>query len=182
MILVYSRSETHPFFLNLLRREARVFLPIPQCQLFLLHAHGHLSKSQLLERLGLSDGFYRRAEALIKMLPSLVKLFDVNCYGDLSIMRARDRAFYEVAKAAYLTIFTKTEVPPPTFPRLDPPGGSATDVVLVDNFIDYVTWRDRGEWVFLAVPRPTPVERYLLEGRLDVEEYLRTSLAAGRHG
>ncbi|MGC8994739.1 MAG: hypothetical protein ACP5J0_04990 [Pyrobaculum sp.] len=170
MIYIYSVPKTHFFLPSLLPRGVSLLLPLPRCDLLLLHAYGHLSKSELLAKLGLSDGFYMRRRQLIALLPTLSKLYHVRCYAELEEERARERLFYEVAKAVYTQFYhgAAAEV------RVDigktcPEGG----VVVVDNYIDYVRMRSCGDWVYLAEPRPTPVEEYLLSGRLDVDKYLK---------
>lgn len=181
MIYIYSVPKTHPFLVNLFRKGVTVYLPLPSCELLLLHAYGRLSKTQLLAKLGLSEGFYARSSRLIAMLPYVAKLYQVRCFLSLETAQARDRAYYEAAKAAYLLIFSKASPQPPSFPVPEPPEGGPSDVVVVDNYVDYFAWKRRGDWAYLATPRPGPVEKFLIYGVLDIDEYLKTSIKARRH-
>lgn len=172
MIYVYTTPKTHFFLLNLFPRRIPLALPLPSCDLLLIHAHGHLAKRQLLGQLGLSDGFYRRAEALIKMLPTLSRVFRVRCYMPLELAKERDKAFYKAAEAAYSLLF-RGEVPAPPPPPVLNKCIEGDGFVVVDNYLDYYALRSCGEWIFLDEPRPTPVEEYLLWGVLDREKYLK---------
>jgi len=172
VIYIYTTPKTHFFLPNLLPRRILLALPLPSCDLLLRHAYGRLAKHQLLGELGLSDGFYRRAEALIKMLPTLSKVFQIRCYMPLELAKERDRAFYKAAEAAYSLLF-RGEVPAPPQPPVLEKCVEGDGAVVVDNYLDYHALKSCGDWVFLNVPKPTPVEEYLLWGVLDREKYLR---------
>ncbi len=176
---IYSIPKTHFFLPSLVPRRSPLYLPLPRCDLLLAHAYGRISRGELLQKLGLSEGFYVRHRALIYILPTLYKLYDVNCYFSLEEARERDAAYYETAKAVYLKMFHNAGAPPALKPkRLCIDGGH----VVVDNYIDFLAMKDCGEWVYLATPRPTPVEEYIISGVLNTEKILKFILAVYKWG
>ncbi|ABL89136.1 hypothetical protein Pisl_1989 [Pyrobaculum islandicum DSM 4184] len=181
MIYIYSVPETHPFLINLLRGRGKTLsLPLAHCPLLISHVYGYLSKRQLLEKTGFSDAFYARGESLIRQLHALTKRFEVRCYYDPDLVKGRERAMYQAAQLAFLKLRGVEAVVKIEFPRL---GGCVEgDFVVVDNYIDFLTLRGCGEWLYLREPKPTPVEEFILTGDLDVQRYLAYLSVAHREG
>lgn len=176
---IYSIPKTHLFLPNLFPRRVTLYLPLPSCGLLLSHAYGQISRGELLQRLGLSEGFYTRAKTLISLLPTLSKLYEVKCYISLEEARGRDLFYYETAKAVYLKIFQNAGVPPAPKPvAICVEDG----YVVVDNYLDFLAMRKCGEWLYLATPRPTPVEEFILTGELNVEKILKFTHAVYKWG